>query len=144
MKNQTSTIPPHQFQALWNPAKSYMRILLTDFQVDAHVGLHPWEKFPQRPTRLSVTVEMFAAIGDEKLSSLTPMIDYDIITKTLKSWSAREHTPLLETLVEEVIALCFENEKVEACRVSIVKPDIFNNAASAGVELYRVRPGGEK
>jgi dihydroneopterin aldolase len=30
---------------------------------------------------------------------------------------------------------------VRACRVSIQKPDIFNEAAGAGVEIFRWRDG---
>ena len=41
--------------------------------------------------------------------------------------------------LEELVALCFRDARVEACRVSIVKPDIFNEAGGAGVEVYRVR-----
>jgi dihydroneopterin aldolase len=55
----------------------------------------------------------------------------------------RPHTLLLETLLEELVSICLIDAKVEACRVSIVQPDIFNAAAAAGVEVYRVRaPGG--
>ncbi len=53
---------------------------------------------------------------------------------------ARPHTELLETLAEEIVAVCFANPLVEACRVSVVKPDIFNEAAAAGIEFYRLRP----
>jgi dihydroneopterin aldolase len=35
--------------------------------------------------------------------------------------------------------LCFRNKRVSACRVSIMKPDIFNEAAGAGVEVYQMR-----
>jgi dihydroneopterin aldolase len=38
-----------------------------------------------------------------------------------------------------LVALCFKDPRVCACRVSIVKPDIYDAAAAAGVEIYRVR-----
>jgi len=31
------------------------------------------------------------------------------------------------------------DERVDACRVSIMKLDIFNEAEAAGVEVYRTR-----
>jgi dihydroneopterin aldolase len=127
---------------LWDAASDYIRVVLRDVEVEAHVGLHPWERHPERPSRLLVTVEMFAhlARGRTAAGGAKPAIDYDRVRNGLQGWSSRPHTPLLETLAEEVVALCFGDAWVEACRVSIVKPDIFNEAAGAGVEIYRVRP----
>ena len=56
-------------------------------------------------------------------------------------WRGREHVELLETLVEELIGVCFNLPPVEACRVRITKPHIFPEAAGAGVEIFRRRPG---
>jgi len=125
----------------WDAASDYIRVALHDVEVEAHVGLHPWERHPERPSRLLVTVEMFAHLARGRVGGGTkPLIDYDRVRTGLQGWSSRPHTPLLETLAEEVVGLCFGDPAVEACRVSIVKPDIFNDAAGAGVEVYRVRP----
>jgi dihydroneopterin aldolase len=116
------------------PGEGYVRVVLRDVQTEAHVGLHPWERHPERPTRLVVNVEMFARHekGD--------FIDYDPIRAFLRSWPTRPHTDLLETLVDEVVALGFANPRVRVCRVSVMKPDIFNEAGAAGVEVCAVRP----
>jgi len=132
----TGTPPP-----LWDGSRDHICVVLRDLEVDARVGLHPWEQHPERPSRLLVSVAMFAHVAGERAgASGRPFIDYDHVRNALKAWPSRPHTPLLETLAEEVIGLCFENPVVEACRVSIVKPDIFNDAAAAGVEIYRLRP----
>ncbi len=119
-------------QAFWDATASYVRAMLRDVQTEAHVGLHPWERHPQRPTRLVVNVEMFAHGA--------VFLDYDPIRAAIRAWPGRPHTELLETLAEEIVAVCFANPLVEACRVSVVKPDIFNEAAAAGIEFYRLRP----
>ena len=121
---------------LWDRDRSYTRTLLRDVQTEAHVGLHPWERFPERPSRLVVNVEMFAHADGSVPGAY---IDYDPVRAAIAAWPQRPHTDLLETLVEELIARCFDNPRVEACRVSLVKPDIFNEAAGAGVEAYRTR-----
>jgi 7,8-dihydroneopterin aldolase/epimerase/oxygenase len=119
---------------------SHIRVVLRDIVTEAHVGLHPWEQHPQRPTRLVVNVEMFAPLtGPLSGESKDSIIDYDPIRAALKTWPSRPHTPLLEILLHELVELCFRNERVRACRVSIMKPDIFNEAAAAGVEVYQVR-----
>jgi|SRR5579883_165024 dihydroneopterin aldolase len=126
---------------LWDAREDYISVVLRDVEVEAHVGLHPWEQHPERPSRLLVTVEMFAHLGrGPAADGVKPVIDYDRVRQGLRGWSHRPHTPLLETLAEELVALCFADAAVEACRISIVKPDIFNEAAGAGVEIYRIRP----
>ena len=70
-------------------------------------------------------------------------IDYDPVRDFLKTFPSLPHTDLLETIVDEIVAKCFENDRVEACRVSVLKPDIFNEAAAAGIEVYRTRANWE-
>ncbi len=117
---------------LWNPKTSYVRAILKDVQTEARIGLHPWERHPERPSRLLVGVEMFA--------NGRVFLDYDPVRAAIGTWPGRPHTDLLETLAEEIVAVCFANPLVEACRVSVMKPDIFNEAGGAGVEFYRLRP----
>jgi dihydroneopterin aldolase len=119
---------------------SHIRVVLRDIATEAHVGLHAWERHPERPTRLIVNVEMFAPLL-KPLSAESPdsIVDYDPVREALKAWPTRPHTPLLETLLHELVELCFHDARVSACRVSIMKPDIFNEAAGAGVEVYQIR-----
>ena len=86
----------------WRHAGDHVRVLLSDVAVDVRIGLHPWERHPERPTRLIVNVEMFAAWplaqGD--------FIDYDRVRDHISGWRGRDHVELLETLVEELIGVC--------------------------------------
>ena len=118
----------------FDPLRSHVRVVLRDVQTEAHVGLHPWERHPERPTRLLVNVEMWAPHD-----AAAGFIDYDRVRTAIRAWPARPHVDLLETLAEELVGVCFEEMRVQACRVSVVKPDIFNEAAAVGVEFYRVR-----
>jgi dihydroneopterin aldolase len=122
----------------WN-SEDYIRVLIKDLKVETHVGLHKWEQHPERPTRLILNVEMFAKLDKNTGHDKANIVDYDMVRSAVKTWPTRKHTPLLETLVEEVISLCFENPRVAATRVSLVKPDIFNEADGVGVEIYRKR-----
>lgn len=142
MKQETGSRPPRGgAMAAWDGSRDYIRVMLQDLETEARVGLHAWEQHPERLTRLIVNVEMFAHTkGKLGGSAHGNIIDYDPIRAALKQWPLRPHTSLLETLVEEIVQMCFDISVVEACRVSIVKPDIFNEAAGAGVEVYRLRP----
>jgi dihydroneopterin aldolase len=128
----------------WDSTRSHLRVMLRDVVTEAHVGLHPWEQHAGRPTRLIVNVEMFAPLerGLDRETEAA-IINYDPIRDVLRSWPARPHTPLLETLLDELVGHCFANPRVAACRVSIVKPDVFNEAAAAGVEAYVLRADHE-
>jgi dihydroneopterin aldolase len=124
----------------WDPARSHLRVVLRDVLTEARVGLHPWEQHPERPTRLIVNVEMFAPLPQGlRGESASGIVDYDHIRDALKAWPSRPHTPLLETLLDELVGLCFHNPRVAACRVSVLKPDIFNEMDAAGVEAYVLR-----
>jgi dihydroneopterin aldolase len=128
------TQPP---PASWDPNQSHIRVMLRQVQTEAHVGLHPWERHPERPTRLLVNVELYAPAEDR--ADTGPLIDYDPIRAALKQWPSRPHTDRLETLAEELVTLCFAAPTVRACRVSVTKPDIFNETEAAGIEIFRVR-----
>jgi dihydroneopterin aldolase len=125
---------------LWDGSQNYRRIILRNVQVEARVGLHPWELHPERPTRLIINVEMFVPLkpAREEETAAT-IVDYDAIREALRTWPRRPHTPLLETLVDEVAELCLAHPRVMACRVSIMKPDIFSEAEGVGIEVYRTR-----
>jgi 7,8-dihydroneopterin aldolase/epimerase/oxygenase len=115
-------------------------VFVRELQTEAHVGLHAWEKFPERPTRLKVNVEMFAepaedAAGEARLG----IVNYEAVRDAVRAWRDRPHVELLETLVHELAALCLSLPRVRACRVSVSKPDIFNDAECAGVELTLAR-----
>ena len=125
----------------WDPNSSHIRVLLRGMRTQAHVGLHPWERHPQRPSALLVSVEMLAPTDGAVDTGTVPDIDYDLVRDAVRHWPTRPHTDLLETLAEELVAVCFSIPAVQACRVSVEKPDIFNEADAAGVELFRVRGG---
>ena len=121
----------------------WMRVSLIDVHLNVRCGVHPWERHEERPNRIIVNVDMFSSaklIADR--SAELPIINYDTVREGLLKWEAREHVDYLETLVEDAIRLCFEDPRVQACKVSIVKPDIFNEAGGAGVEMYRRRTPG--
>jgi dihydroneopterin aldolase len=112
---------------------------LRGMEVEVRVGLHPWERHPERPTRLLISVDMWARL-DGRADSSGKFIDYDPIRAAIVGLRERPHTDLLETIAEDLVTACFDNPDVEFCRVEILKPDIFNDAEAAGIEIQRARP----
>ena len=125
------------------PAEDYICARLRRIEVEVQVGLHPWDLHPEKPTRLWVDVELYALNPPRRPAGLYEVIDYDRVRNYVRAWEHKAHTPLLETLAEELVEFGFDDERVDAVRVSLLKPDIFNEAHGAGVELFRrrVKPG---
>ncbi len=133
--------PPNEVAAAkWSGENGYARMMIRDLETHIRLGVHAHERIPDKPQRIIVNVEMFAD-GKSHLDGegLASVVNYDPIHAAIVAWEGRSHVLLIETLLEELIALCFRDERVRACKVSIVKPDIYDAAAAAGVEIFRVR-----
>jgi dihydroneopterin aldolase len=126
---------------LWDARASYERVALEDLTVELQIGVNPWERSPGKAQRLLVTVEMFRHRGVLIGKSVADCIDYDRVYGYIAAhWTPqRAHVDLLESLLEELVAVCFEDTRVEACRVAIRKPHVYNGRAVPMVEVYRLR-----
>jgi dihydroneopterin aldolase len=125
--------------APWSAENGYVRMMIRDLVTEVRLGLHPWERHPEKPQRIVVNVELFAAPRTTKYEHVSAVVDYDYIRSALRKWPRRKHTVFIETLLDELVKLCFKDGRVMAVRVSIFKPDIYNEAAGAGVEVFRLR-----
>ena len=70
----------------WGGTRDFIRVMLRDIVTEAHVGLHPWERHPQRPTRLLVNIEMFAALNGSAGAIGEGLIDYDPVRAALDTF----------------------------------------------------------
>lgn len=116
-----------------------IRVKIRGLVTERRVGIHPWEQHPERPNRLRIDVDLEGLHLPAGADGSRTIIDYDAIREEVRSWPSRPHTPHLETLAEELLNLCFANPAVSRARVSILKPDIFNDAAGVGIEITRNR-----
>jgi dihydroneopterin aldolase len=123
----------------WSADSGYVRMMIRDLVTEVRLGLHPWERHPEKPQRIVINVEMYARPAPRRAKNVSSVVDYDYVRDALRKWPRRKHTVFIESLLEELVKLCFRDKRVVACRVSIFKPDIYNEAGGAGVEIYRVR-----
>lgn len=120
--------------------QGYVSSRVLGIETELAIGLHPWERHPERPNRLRVDVEMFVPV-DAVEASGSGIVDYDPVRDLVRGWRGRPHVEFLETLAEEVLAECFRDPRVAAARVALTKTQIFPEAAGAGIEVFRRRPG---
>jgi len=126
---------------LWDAKHDYTRISLRDLVIEMSIGIADWERETRQ--RVVVSVDLFTHHGMRSVSEISDCINYDPIHEyVVSSWQDRPHTEFLETLAEELIAVCFLDARVEAARVLLQKPDVYKDAGAAEVEYYRVRPSG--
>jgi dihydroneopterin aldolase len=119
--------------------RSHTRVFLDEVLVEVSIGYTEWEKFPGKRWPLSVSVELYTQKAYWPEPHLSRLIDYSPVYDYIQSWSGRPHVEYLETLAEDLIEFCFRDEKVDACRVRLRKPQIFVHAAGAGIEIFRWR-----
>ena len=123
----------------WRGLPDSQTSILEDVEVWVRCGLHPWERHPERPNRLLVSIQLYTTTPYDPATGAGYM-DYDRVRDHLLTWPGRPHIDLLETLLAGLSDFAFEDHLVEACRVKVVKPDIFPEARAAGVEWFRRRP----
>lgn len=112
---------------------------LKEVLVRAKVGVADFERHSGHFQRLLVSAELFRTCGKLEAETLDQCMDYNRLYEHIMTWETRPHTDLLETLAEDLIDFCFRDPKVDACRVTIVKPDIYHNASGAGICFSRRR-----
>lgn len=122
--------------------EDHIVVALDEVSVNVSCGLHPWERHPERPTRLIVSVKLFAPLTQRRAEHM-PIIDYDVVRARILALQNEGHIDLVETVADRVTEACFSDPRVKACWLSVRKPDIYNETKGAGVELFRTRAGWE-
>ena len=117
--------------------ESTISIFVHRMRVHVRLGLYEHER--AAPQSLDVSVELFAVPDYLSGVELDNIIDYAKIYEAVKSWESRDHVELVETYLRELLALAFTFDRVTACRASISKPTIFEEAEGAGLSVFMRR-----
>jgi len=122
--------------------KQKWRVYLNKLEVVMRVGCAPHEREPQR-IWLNVTIEGQYATRPAELADC---INYDLVYKYVtRTWPGLSHTILLETRMVELLTFIFESDdKVDYARVCMLKPDIFKEVESIGLETEWTRADYER
>lgn len=129
---------------LWDPRRSYQRVALKDIEIRMRVGLTEIERKQKSPQTVIVNVELFCHKDRHEGDTIESCFNYHPIHEYIVGeWPNRPHTDLLETLAEDLVTFCMNDARVEACRVSIQKPEIYEDTGATMVEFYRTRESHE-
>ena len=113
-------------------------VFIRDLVLSALIGVYRHEKENPQPIRinLDLAVKENSTINRDRLEEV---VSYEDIANGVRKMVANGHVNLVETLAERISNMCFEHRRVQAVRVRIEKLAVFEDAASAGVEIERYR-----
>lgn len=99
------------------------------------IGIHEQERF--RPQNVTIDVDM--AVGRD-VRARGEHVSYAVVCDHALALSAAgEHIELVETLAAALLAKALEDERVARARVTVLKCDIYPQAAGVGVTLEGVQ-----
>lgn len=137
MTNSNSNVI-HAFR-IADAATSVRHVFIRDLVLTCLIGVHKYER--KKPQRIRINLDL--AVTDDmgiKFDRLEDVVCYEEVANNIRSMVARGHVNLVETLAEKIADMCLKDEKVRAARIRIEKLDVFEDAASAGVEIERFSP----
>ena len=117
-------------------AKRGYRVFVRDLVLPCRIGIHPHERELAQRVRFTVEIDAIeSSAGDD----IAGVVSYEDIVLGIKRIVGTGHINLVETLAEEVAALCLSDSRVSAARIRIEKLDVIREAGSVGVEIERRR-----
>lgn len=122
--------------AQWEEKKGQYRIRITDLVLPANIGVYEQERQGPQRVRFNVVLQV-AERGGPLNDDITNVLSYDDIVRGIRAILDRGHINLVETLAEEVAALCLSDPRVSRVTVKVEKLDVIPEAAAVGVEIER-------
>ncbi|MDP6391332.1 MAG: dihydroneopterin aldolase [Alphaproteobacteria bacterium] len=114
------------------------RVLIRDLVVPWTVGIHKHEKEQAQPVRLNIDL-VAREPADFAADDYNQVVCYERIVDGIRNLSANGHVKLVETLADQIAAMCLADERVERATVRVEKLHALAEAASVGIEITRAR-----
>jgi len=117
-------------------------VFVRGLELMARLGIHPHEK--AGPQRILLSIELVvrddAAPDHVGPDDVRRIVDYQHLVETARAVVATGHVLLVETLAERMAMAALADMRVLRARVTVEKPDAFDDVASVGVVVERRRP----
>lgn len=113
-------------------------VFVRDLVLECSVGVHQFEH--QAPQRVRINLDLAVREGganDPLNDDLANVVCYEGLTEGVRSLVSSGHVNLVETLAEDIAAMCLNDSRVRSARIRVEKLDILADAASVGVEIER-------
>ena len=111
-------------------------VFVRDLLLEGSIGIHRHER--EAAQRIRVNLDLAVSEGSEPLNDkLRNVVCYEKIVAGVQAIVGRGHVNLVETLAEDIAAMCLADARVRSVRVRVEKLDIVPDAQSVGVEIER-------
>tara|TARA_X000000950_G_scaffold118865_2_gene149032 strand:- start:37256 stop:37813 length:558 start_codon:yes stop_codon:yes gene_type:complete len=118
-----------------NVGKTY-KILIEDLVLNALIGIHEHEKDKEQKISINILINVKEKFSKTK-DDIKNVVSYEHIVDDIKQLINSGHTGLLETLAEGIFIICFKDKRVLDARVTLKKLEVFSEAKSVGIEIFR-------
>ncbi|MEQ8665650.1 MAG: dihydroneopterin aldolase [Rhodospirillales bacterium] len=116
-------------------------VFVRDLVLTCSIGIHSHEKTTPQRVRLNIDLGV-AEPSDPFNDRYETIVDYETVTNSVKALLDRGHVNLVETLAEDIAAVCLQNYRVRVARIRVEKIEIMPEAGSVGVEIERHQRSG--
>ena len=113
-------------------------VFVRDLMLDARIGVHQHEKLGPQRIRVNIDLAVWEKDVDGIGDQLANVVCYEEVVSAIRALVTEGHVNLVETLAEQIAALCLEDRRVRVARVRVEKLDVFADVTSVGVEIERV------
>ena len=110
-------------------------VFVRDLMLSCRIGVHRHEHAAAQ--RVRINLDLAVREDHDLRDDLANVVCYERITTAVRAIVARGHIKLVETLAEEIAAMCLADLRVRSARVRVEKLDVFPDATSVGVEIER-------
>lgn len=113
-------------------------VFIRDLVINCSIGIHDFEQDSLQRVRVNLdlaVMEKAAPLEDE----ISNVVCYEQIAKKVRGLVTAGHINLVETMAEKIAAMCLEDDRIRLARVRVEKLDVFEDAASVGVEIERAQ-----
>jgi dihydroneopterin aldolase len=113
---------------------SIQHVFIRDLTLSGLIGVYKHEKEDPQPIRINVDlgVKENQNVNTDRLADV---VSYEDIADGIRKLIASGHVNLVETLAQKIVDMCFNHQRVQVVRVRVEKLTVFEDAASAGVEI---------
>lgn len=126
-------VPTHLSAAT---AASTRQVFINDLVLDCLIGVHRHERDGSQRVRINLDLTVLESPEpiDDRLSNV---LCYEDLIVKVRHLAMSGHVNLVETLAERLAGLCLAEPGVQTVRVRVEKLDVFADAASVGIEIFR-------
>ena len=110
------------------------KIVFKEINIPCRIGVYEHEK--KHPQRIIISIELELSNTVEPTNDrIDETLNYDLIYREIKKISSSQHFNLVETLTYRIFIYLKKLEKVSNLRISVSKPDIYEDCKKVGYEI---------